>query len=66
MRFKADNFITALFKAYLENPGLLPLDTRRKAQAHGIRRAVCDEISSMTDRSMLDEYRRLFDPYRKV
>lgn len=66
MRFKADRFLTELFAAYVENPGLLPPQVRNLAETRGIKRAVCDEISSMTDRSLLEEYRRLFDPYRKV
>jgi dGTPase len=66
MRFKADRFLTELFGAYVGHPGLLTAEARRRADAEGVKRAVCDLIAGMTDRSCLDEYRRLFDPYEKV
>ena len=66
MRFKASRLITELFDAYLSNPGLLDGATRQRANENGIKRAICDLISSMTDRSCLEAHRRLFDPYGKV
>lgn len=66
MRFKAERFLSELFKAYVESPGLLDAESRKKAEMEGVKRVVCDLIAGMTDRACLDEYRRLFDPYQKV
>lgn len=61
MRFKAERFLSELFRAYVDHPRLLG-----SVGPEGVKRAVCDRIAGMTDRSCLDEYRRLFDPYEKV
>ena len=66
MRFKAERLLTELFNAYVEYPGLLSIELREKASGEGLKRVVSDHISSMTDRSLMEEYRRLFDPYVKV
>ncbi|MDF1553193.1 MAG: deoxyguanosinetriphosphate triphosphohydrolase [Deferrisomatales bacterium] len=66
MRFKAERFLTELFGAYLETPGLLGREHRERAATHGLHRVVCDFIAGMTDRTCLEEYRRLFDPYQRV
>ncbi|TAL17897.1 deoxyguanosinetriphosphate triphosphohydrolase [bacterium] len=66
MRFKAERFLTDLFNAYAQNPGLLHLSLRERAKEEGLFRVVCDAVASMTDRQCIDEYRRLFDPYQKV
>ncbi|MBE0618127.1 MAG: deoxyguanosinetriphosphate triphosphohydrolase [Proteobacteria bacterium] len=66
MRFKAERFLSELFAAYVGNPGLLDGEARARAELEGVHRVVCDRIAAMTDRSCLEEYRRLFDPYVKV
>ncbi len=66
MRFKAERFLTVLFGAYLDTPGLLDREHRERAETHGLRRVVCDFVAGMTDRTCLEEYRRLFDPYQRV
>ncbi len=66
MRVKAERFLTELFTAYVENPGLLDRADRERAERDGLKRVVCDRIAGMTDRSLLEEYRRLFDPFQKV
>ncbi len=66
MRFKAERFLTELFTAYTENPGLLGADARRRAERDGVKRVVCDLIAGMTDRECLEEVRRLFDPHQRV
>ncbi len=66
MRVKAERFLTELFEAYVRHPGLLDAPSRRKAERDGVKRVVCDRIAGMTDRSCLQEYRRLFDPFQKV
>ncbi len=66
MRVKAERFLTELFQAYVDHPGLLGERDLRRAEAEGLKRVVCDRIAGMTDRSCLEEYRRLFDPYARV
>jgi len=67
MSAKAKRFIEQLFNTYMENPSQLPLDVqRRKKKGDSLRRTVCDYIAGMTDRSVLDEYKKLFNPYTKV
>ncbi len=66
MGFKAERFLSELFAAYVDSPGLLGREDRERAETVGIKRVVCDRIAGMTDRSCLEEYRRLFDPFEKV
>ncbi|GAB4271984.1 MAG: deoxyguanosinetriphosphate triphosphohydrolase [Deferrisomatales bacterium] len=66
MRVKAARFLTELFSAYVDNPGLLGREARRRAEREGVKRVVCDTVAGMTDRTCLEEYRRLFDPFQKV
>lgn len=66
MRFQAERFLSELFRAYVENPGLLGEQWRRRAERDGVKRVVCDMLAGMTDRSCLEEYRRLFVPFPKV
>jgi dGTPase len=67
MSFKARRFIKRLFDTYMENPSQLPLDIQKRIEkGDSLRRAVCDYIAGMTDRSVLDEYKKLFNPYTKV
>ena len=66
MRFKAERFLVELFQAYVHTPGLLGEDARRRAEMDGVKRVVCDLVAGMTDRTCLEEYRRLFDPFQKV
>ncbi len=66
MRVKAERFLTELFQAYVDHPGLLGGRALRRAETEGLKRVVCDRIAGMTDRSCLEEYRRLFDPYARV
>ena len=49
-----------VFKAYLKKPSLLGAATSRRIKADGLHRTVCDYISGMTDRYLLDEHARLF------
>ncbi|WP_025321509.1 deoxyguanosinetriphosphate triphosphohydrolase [Deferrisoma camini] len=66
MRVKAERFLTELFHAYVDNRGLLSRVDQERAEREGLKRVVCDRIAGMTDRSCLEEYRRLFDPFQKV
>ncbi len=66
MRAKAERMITELFKAYIDNPKLLPEKYQRRMQEELPQRVVCDYIAGMTDRFAVEEYKRLFDPDWRV
>ncbi|MFH1338682.1 MAG: deoxyguanosinetriphosphate triphosphohydrolase [Candidatus Omnitrophota bacterium] len=66
MSTKAKRFIKELFYTYIKNPAQLPAGVQTRIKLNGLRRSVCDYIAGMTDRSTLDEYEKLFDPYTKV
>jgi dGTPase len=59
---KARRVLRALVDRYLDNPLVLPGDTRHRGEAIGLRRAVADYVAGMTDRYAIQEYQRLFDP----
>ena len=62
MRDEARCILRALYAGYLENPRLLPEETRRRAGEEGLERTVADYIAGMTDRYAHEEYWRLHDP----
>ncbi len=66
MAFKARRIITALFGAYLEDPSLMPADTRMATRGDSLERTVCDYISGMTDPYAVMEYNRLFGPAERI
>jgi dGTPase len=70
MTSKAKRFITELFDAYTENPKQIPVDFYEKIKEITSNKekfeVICDYIASMTDRFVLDEHKKLFDPYEKV
>ncbi|MFH1457721.1 MAG: deoxyguanosinetriphosphate triphosphohydrolase [Candidatus Omnitrophota bacterium] len=66
MSIKAKRFIEELFHVYVMRPEQLPQDTQKRILKDGSKRAVCDYIAGMTDRYALDEYEKLFNPYKKV
>ncbi len=66
MHNKAKLFIQELFKYYIDKPEALPTQIHKRISADGVRKVVCDYIAGMTDRYALDEYAKLFDPYKKV
>jgi len=66
MSSKAKMVITRLFKAYNENPMILPKKYQDKMESESQERIICDYIAGMTDRYALDEYKKLFDPFAKV
>lgn len=51
--------LSDVFLAYLENPKLLGAATARRLRSQGLHRTVCDYLSGMTDRYLIDEHRRL-------
>lgn len=62
---RACELLAEVFGAYLKNPRLLGSTTSRRVKADGLERTVCDYISGMTDRYLMDEYGRLFTPAPK-
>lgn len=66
MQVKAERFVSQLFQAYLAEPMMLPEKTQLRLETLPTERVVCDYIAGMTDRFALEEWEKLFDPYRKA
>jgi dGTPase len=49
-----------VFGAYLKKPSLLGEATGKRVRKDGLQRAVCDYLSGMTDRYLLEEHESLF------
>jgi len=62
MQERAEQFISQLFESNIKEPRQLPPEYQQNIDSEGVHRTVADYIASMTDRSALLEYRRLFDP----
>lgn len=62
MAKRAEQFIQGIFKSYMDEPRQLPEEYQIQLGQGSPARVVADYIASMTDRSALLEYRRLFDP----
>ncbi len=59
---KAERMLTAMFGYYLKNIDRLPETYKKCAENYGEEQAVCDYISSMTDRYAIYTFNRLFVP----
>ncbi len=59
---KAERMLTAMFGYYLKNIDRLPETYKKSAINYGEEQAVCDYISSMTDRYAIYTFNRLFVP----
>lgn len=66
MQAKAERFIEQIFNAYMQEPDMLPQETKRLLDDAPLHRVVADYVAGMTDRYALDEWEKLFDPYRRV
>jgi dGTPase len=66
MQTKAERFISEMFQAYLKAPAMLPTATQARLADLPPERVIADYIAGMTDRYALDEWEKLFDPYRKA
>ena len=62
MARRAEQFIRQIFESYIDEPRQLPQEFRAQLDGEDVHRLVADYIASMTDRSAVLEYRRLFDP----
>lgn len=63
---KAEWIVGDLFRAYRDDPNLLPTDVRARFAREGEPRAVADYIAGMTDRFAMDEHKKLFDPHAPI
>jgi dGTPase len=66
MQAKAERFISEMFQAYYRLPEMLPTATQARLEQTPLERVITDYIAGMTDRYALDEWEKLFDPYRKA
>ncbi len=68
MTDKARRIIEEIYHVYLNNPNQLPPEVyrRNKEDEQNKYQIICKYIASMTDRSALDEHKKLFNPYQKV
>jgi dGTPase len=57
---RACELLKSVFEAYLKKPSLLGETTSKRLRRDGLHRTVCDYLSGMTDRYLLDEYETLF------
>lgn len=62
MSQRAERFIREVFNSYMNEPRQLPNEYRDLIAQEGRHRVVADYIASLTDRSAMQEYRRLIDP----
>ncbi|GJL79371.1 MAG: deoxyguanosinetriphosphate triphosphohydrolase-like protein [Nitrospinaceae bacterium] len=62
MEFKAELYLTEIFKAYKKMPVLLPDSSGPQTSDASLERKICDYVSGMTDRYAISEYKKLFTP----
>jgi dGTPase len=66
MQTKAEHFISEVFDAYMKEPRMLPGQTQERLKDTPRPQVITDYNAGMTDRYALDEWEKLFDPYRKA
>jgi len=59
---KVFGILNGIFCYYIKNPDELPEDYRIVAARDGLRRAVCDYVSGMTDKYAMYQYSEIFIP----
>jgi dGTPase len=60
---KVFGVVNGLFNFYIGNPGELPEDYKRIAEREGLRRAVSDYVSGMTDKYAIYRYGEIYIPH---
>ncbi len=66
MAEKARRVMSELFHAYMEEPAQLPPHIlSRHEQGESLARVISDYIAGMTDRFVLEDHRKLFDPLER-
>jgi dGTPase len=66
MATKAERFIEKMFLLYKETPEQLPLKYQARIERDGLIRVIVDYLSGMTDRYLLEEYIKAFEPTEKT
>jgi dGTPase len=56
---RACEMLRRVFEAYLVNPDKLGDGATRRIEKEGLHRTVCDYVAGMTDRYLMEDYRRL-------
>tara|TARA_Y100000588_G_C14269886_1_gene931837 strand:- start:2903 stop:4066 length:1164 start_codon:yes stop_codon:yes gene_type:complete len=56
---RGGNVIADVFSFYEENPQMIGAESAKRIKSEGLKRTICDYISGMTDRYILEEYNRL-------
>jgi dGTPase len=57
---RACGLLRNVFELYLKKPSLLGETTAKRIRKNGLHRTVCDYLSGMTDRYLMEEHERLF------
>jgi len=57
---RACGLLKNVFELYLKKPSLLGETTAKRVRKDGLHRTVCDYLSGMTDRYLMEEHERLF------
>ncbi len=66
MSKKAYRVMKDMFEVYMESPEQLPPSQAKRLKTEDKFAVVCDYIAGMTDRYALDEYKKFFDPDKRV
>ena len=69
MNDKAQYLLQKVFERYLKKPQMLKkefLSVYTEEEKQDIKRIICDYISGMTDRFLIEEYKNLYDPMTRV
>jgi dGTPase len=61
---RACGLLKDVFELYLKKPSLLGETTAKRIRKDGLQRTVCDYLSGMTDRYLMEEHERLFTEER--
>ena len=56
---RACEMLRRVFEAYLVDPDRLGEGATRRIESEGLHRTVCDYVSGMTDRYLMEEYERI-------
>ncbi len=56
---RACEMLQSVFEAYVRDPGSLGSAATKRIESEGLHRTICDYISGMTDRYLLEEHARL-------
>ena len=66
MQSKAERIICEIFEAYANEPKMLPAHVQNRLVDRPAERVITDYIAGMTDRYAIQEWDKLFDPYKRA